>query len=309
VCPECGLHAIEPVQRKPIILAVDDAPGNLVALEAVLEREFDLKFAASGPDAIAIMERSSDVDVILMDLQMPGMDGFDTAARIKKIPGCDDIPIVFITAVYSEDPYIKRGYAAGGVDYFTKPFDPDLLRLKLGIYASFRQRATVLKARERQIKETEEILQAGRRLAGFLESLPVGVLISDVDGRICQSNEEVSRICNSAELIENDAYGTLLDWWDSQGQLLKHRGGPLTRALSGQASHNEIIQLRCIDGAAKSVFVSASPLIGIEKTIVGAVVVIQDVSESKRIEAELQDRITRLIGLGVELEHTIQSAP
>ena len=56
-------------------------------------------------------------------------------------------------------------------------------------------------------------------------------------------------------------------------------------------------------------FVSASPLIGIEKTIVGAVVVIQDVSESKRIEAELQDRITRLIGLGVELEHTIQSAP
>jgi len=57
------------------------------------------------------------------------------------------------------------------------------------------------------------------------------------------------------------------------------------------------------------VFVSASPLIGIEKTIVGAVVVIQDVSESRRIEAELQDRITRLIGLGVELEHTIQSAP
>ena len=56
-------------------------------------------------------------------------------------------------------------------------------------------------------------------------------------------------------------------------------------------------------------FVSASPLIGIEKTIVGAVVVIQDVSESRRIEAELQDRITRLIGLGVELEHTIQSAP
>src|SRR5262249_17318571 len=153
----------------------------------------------------------------------------------KKVSGCEDIPIVFITAVYSEDPYIKRGYAAGGVDYFTKPFDPDLLRLKMGIYASFRQRAAVLRERERQIKETEEILQAGRKLSAFLESLPVGVLISDVEGRICQANEEVSRICKSAELIANDAYGGLLDWWDSQGQLLKHRGGALLRALSGQA--------------------------------------------------------------------------
>ena len=55
-----------------------------------------------------------------------------------------DIPIVFITAVYHEDPYVKRGYEAGGIDYFTKPFDPDLLRLKMAIYSSFRERAEVL---------------------------------------------------------------------------------------------------------------------------------------------------------------------
>ena len=159
--------------RKPIILAVDDIPSNLLALEAVLEKDFDLRFAHSGQEAIAMLKQAHDVDAILMDLQMPIMDGFEAAAGIKKLPGCEDIPIVFITAVYSEDPFIKRGYAAGGVDYFTKPFDPDLLRLKMGIYASFRQRAAVLKERERQIKETEEILQAGRKFLAFLGNLPV----------------------------------------------------------------------------------------------------------------------------------------
>jgi CheY-like chemotaxis protein len=287
-----------------VILAVDDTPSNLVALEAVLDRDFDLKFAKSGYEALEIIGKTPDIDVILMDLQMPGMDGFETASRIKKLPGSEEIPIVFITAVYSEDPHVKRGYAAGGVDYFTKPFDPDLLRLKMGIYASFRQRGAVLRERERQIRETEEILRAGRKLSGFLESLSVGVLVADIDGRICQANEEVSRICQVA-----DNYGKMLDWWDAEGQLLKERGGPLARALAGSASHNEVLKIRCADGSLKSIFVSASPLLTNGKHIGGAVVVIQDVSETQRIEAELEDRITRLVSLGVELEHTIQQRP
>ena len=291
--------------RKPIILAVDDIPANLVALEAVLDKDFELRFASSGKQALAMLEAKPDVDVILMDLQMPEMDGFECAARIKKLAGCSEIPIVFITAVYAEDPHVKRGYAAGGVDYFTKPFDPDLLRLKMGIYASFRQRASFLREREQQLRETEEILRAGRKLSGFLESLPVGVLISDVDGRICQSNEEVSRICKSEGLIENDAYGAVLGWWDASGSLLKDRSGALERALHGKVTHNEILHIRCIDGSPKSVFVSASPLFGLERQIVGAVIVMQDVTEPKKIEAELENRITRLVSLGVELEQSI----
>lgn len=293
--------------RRPTILAVDDTPSNLVALEAVLERDFDLKFAKSGLEALELMQQSSDVDAILMDLRMPDMDGFETATRIKKLPGCDEIPIVFITAVYNEDPHIKRGYEAGGVDYFTKPFDPDLLKMKMGIYTSFRQRAAVLRERERHIKVTEEILQAGRKLAAFLESLPVGVLISDVAGRICQVNEEAARICKASDLLATDAYGELLGWWDDQGQLLKNHGGPLARALDGSASHNEVLQLRCLDGSTKTVLVSASPLLGLDKQVVGAVVVIQDVSEPKRIEAELEERIAQLVSLGVEVQQRIQS--
>jgi CheY-like chemotaxis protein len=295
------------VSRKPTILAVDDTPANLITLEAVLDRDFTLRFATSGFEAVEIMSGAPDIDVILMDLQMPGMDGFEAASRIKKLPGCEEVPIVFITAVYSEDPHIKRGYAAGGVDYFTKPFDPELLRLKMGIYASFRQRSAVLRERERQLKETEELLEAGRKLSALLENLPVGVLIADVDGRICQSNEQVSRIWKSVDAIKHDRYGELLGWWDGSGHALKTPGGPLASALEGKSCHNEARRIVCIDGTSKSVLMSASPLLGLDRQIVGAVIVIQDVSETKAIEAELENRITRLVSLGVELEQSIRT--
>jgi CheY-like chemotaxis protein len=289
------------VPGKPTILAVDDTPSNLIALEAVLEKDFNLRFAASGIEALGILQTEKSFDVILLDVQMPKMDGYETATHIKAIAGCEEIPIVFVTAVYNEDPHVRRGYQVGGVDYFTKPFDPDLLRLKVGIYASFSQRAAVLKERERQLRETEELLAAGRKLSGMLESLPVGVLIADVDGRICQSNDEVARICRSAALISNDEYGALLGWWDTAGRLLKD-GGPLSQALHDRQSRTGTIEIRCVDGTRRSVLTSASPLFGVDGHLVGAVIVLQDLSESKQIEAELENRITRLVSLGVELE-------
>jgi len=294
--------------RRPTILAVDDTPANLVAVEAVLERDFELHLARSGAEAIAMLQARPDVDVILMDVQMPVMDGFEAAAQIKKLPGCGEIPIVFITAIYKEDPHIKRGYDAGGIDYFTKPFDPDLLRIKMAVYASFRQRASILEERERQLRETEQLMRAGRKLSAVLESLPVGILIADVDGRICQANEEVSRILRSEELLKNDEYGAMLGWWNAGDQVLKDDAGPLYRALrSGKASHNEVMQVHCFDGSPKVLRVSASPLLGQSGEIVGAVLVVNDLTEPKKIEAEFEDRVARLVSLGVELERSIQS--
>src|SRR6185312_3081099 len=105
------------------VLAVDDVPANLVALEAVLGRKYELVGAKSGAEALEILGRDQSFDVILMDLQMPKMDGYEAAVRIKQLAGCEDIPLIFITAVFNEDPQIKRGYEVGAIDYFTKPFD------------------------------------------------------------------------------------------------------------------------------------------------------------------------------------------
>src|ERR1700704_5854616 len=99
--------------RKANVLAVDDKRANLLALEAVLGDEHNVLFAGSGAEAISYLESRSNVDVILMDVQMPGLDGFETAARIKQMKECQDIPIIFVTAVYNEDPHVKRGYQVG----------------------------------------------------------------------------------------------------------------------------------------------------------------------------------------------------
>ena len=290
--------------QKPTILAVDDKRANLIALDAVLSDEYHLVHASSGQEALSVLRDRKDIDVILLDVQMPGMDGFSTAAAMKKIDSARDIPIIFVTAVFNEDPHVKRGYAAGGLDYFSKPFDPDVLKLKLRVYASFRTRETLLRQRELHIRESEELLRVGRKLSSMLESLTVGVLIADTEGRICQTTEEVSRIFQSIEPTSRDCYGEILGWWDKGGRVLKDRGGPLARALDGHTSHSEPLEIACFDGSIKSIVASASPLRGIDDNLVGAVVLIQDMTEPQKIEEALESRVTRLISLGVELEET-----
>ncbi len=278
------MRPIESVIPKIRVLAVDDNPGNLVALEAVLSGECSLTLAASGDEALALLRIKPDFDLILLDIQMPELDGYQTARAIKMIEGYDNVPIIFITAIYKEEEFIKKGYAVGGVDYFSKPFDPDILRMKVGIYGSFRQKANMLKERERQLHETEGLLRAGRRLANVLETLPVGVLISDTEGRICQTNGQVARIC-----------GELLSWWDPDG--------PLARALKkGESSHNDVLEIPAPGGGLKKILCSASPLMALDKHILGAVIVVQDITESRKIEQDLEDHITKFVSLGVELQ-------
>ena len=291
--------------RKANVLVVDDKPGNLLALTALLEQEHNVIAAGSGQEAIAVLEQRGDIDVILMDVQMPGMDGYEAATHIRKVDAWKEIPIIFITAVYVEDPHIKRGYEVGGMDYFSKPFDPEILKRKIAVYASFRMRADLLKDRERRVRESEELLRVGRRLSAVLESLPVGVLIADAEGVICQSTEEASRILKAVAPLQTDEYGELIGWWDASGSMLKEGNGPLARAVQeGKSSHSERIRIRCLDGTDKTILASASPLRHLDGRIAGAVVLIQDITESAKIGEDLQERVARLVATGVELEET-----
>jgi CheY-like chemotaxis protein len=291
--------------RRARVLVVDDRHANLLALQAVLGDEYDVVFAASGTEALSTVRAQRDIDLILLDVQMPDMDGFETAQRIKQLEGARDIPIIFVTAIYTEDPFIKKGYQVGGMDYFSKPFDPEILKMKVAVYASFRQKAAFLRERELHIRESEELVQIGRKLSTMLESLPVGVLIADVEGRICETTEEVSRILNTTEANDGDAYGEILGWWDTAGKALRNHDGPLPRALRGESSHHsERLAIRRFNGGAETIVASASPLRGLDGRIVGAVVLIQDLSETREIENDLHQRVTKLISLGVELEES-----
>jgi CheY-like chemotaxis protein len=116
------------------ILLVDDRPENLLALEAILvSLGQTLVRASSGEEALKAL-LADDYAVILLDVQMPGMDGFETAAHIKRRERTRHVPILFLTAV-DYDPHLAfRGYQAGAVDYISKPFDPWVLRSKVGVF-------------------------------------------------------------------------------------------------------------------------------------------------------------------------------
>jgi CheY-like chemotaxis protein len=122
------------VVQKAKILLVDDRPENLLALEAILSAlDQTLVRASSGEEALKAL-LTDDFAVILLDVQMPGMDGFETAAHIKRRERTRDIPIIFLTAINHGPHHTFRGYAAGAVDYISKPFDPWVLRAKVSVF-------------------------------------------------------------------------------------------------------------------------------------------------------------------------------
>ncbi|MBR7834784.1 response regulator [Actinospica durhamensis] len=133
------------VTERAKILLVDDRPENLVALEAVLGAlDQTLVRAASGEEALKAL-LTEDFAVILLDVQMPGLDGFETAAHIKRRERTKDIPIIFLTAVSNGPHHTFRGYAAGAVDYLAKPFDPWILRAKVSVFVELHRKNLLLK--------------------------------------------------------------------------------------------------------------------------------------------------------------------
>jgi len=157
--------------RGPVqILLVDDRPENLVALEAVLRPlGHDLVTAASGEEALKRL-LTEDFAVILLDVLMPGMDGFETAVQIKQRDKTRDVPIIFLTAISRDESDVLQGFSAGAVDYVTKPYEGWLLRAKVQVFIDLYQKTAQLK-RQRELLATrldqryvEEALQL-RKLA------------------------------------------------------------------------------------------------------------------------------------------------
>ncbi|MER7927075.1 response regulator [Streptomyces sp. NPDC096057] len=126
------------------ILLVDDMEDNLVALEAVLgSLNEPLVRARSGEEAMKALLRQR-FAVVLLDIRMPGMDGFETAANIKRLDQTKDVPIIFLTGTDADAGYAFRGYATGAADYLTKPFDPWVLRAKVSVFLELHRKNQLL---------------------------------------------------------------------------------------------------------------------------------------------------------------------
>ncbi|MEU9099260.1 response regulator [Streptomyces sp. NPDC048361] len=160
--------------QKAKILLVDDRPENLLALEAILSAlDQTLVRASSGEEALKAL-LTDDFAVILLDVQMPGMDGFETAAHIKRRERTRDIPIIFLTAINHGPHHTFRGYAAGAVDYISKPFDPWVLRAKVSVFVELYMKNCQLREQAALLRlQLEGGTQGGaaRESAGLLAEL------------------------------------------------------------------------------------------------------------------------------------------
>ena len=162
------LEAAGPVN----ILIVDDEPKNLTVLESVLnDPDYRLVRALSGDEALLAL-MAQEFAVLVLDVRMPGMTGFELAQLVKERKRTARIPIIFLTAYYNEDQHILEGYGTGAVDYLHKPVNPSVLRSKVAVFAELHKKRRALEAANRALKDLNESLdrRVTERTTALLES-------------------------------------------------------------------------------------------------------------------------------------------
>jgi len=151
------------MSKQKSILIVDDTQTNVETLMSLLEEKYDILAALSGEDALEILEEES-VDLILLDIMMPGIDGYETCTRVKSNPKTQDIPVIFITAMSDEDS-LERAYDVGGIDYITKPFKVKEVLSRISTQLSLQEKKQILQdIVSSKTKLIEELLNLGIEL-------------------------------------------------------------------------------------------------------------------------------------------------
>jgi PAS domain S-box-containing protein len=206
------------------LLLVDDRPENLLALEAILEPlGQELVRAQSGEDALRRLLHD-EFAVILLDVQMPVLDGFQTAELIKKLERTRHIPIVFLTAISKDADHIFQGYGAGAVDYLMKPFDPQILRAKVSVFIELWQKTVKIRRQDALLK-AQEIATLEResesRYRSLADAVPQIVWTTDADGKTLSYNErwyeytgmERDHEDHAESIVHPDDVPEMLDLW------------------------------------------------------------------------------------------------
>jgi len=274
------------------ILGVDDRPKNLLALEAVLE-ELDICFvkAHSGQEALEYVFRQ-EFALILLDVQMPEMDGFETASLIRSNKRSEHIPIIFVTAISFEKKHVFKGYDVSAVDYLFKPIDPNILRSKVKVFIElFRQKeklkkkALELEQANLQILEQQKALKKSeiRFRTAFDQSFQF-MAILDVKGKVLELNDLSCKACGSTEKKMIGRY--LWDTWQFKDQeektALKHH---IEKAAKDESTNDETVFYN-EKGAKLAILRTISPVKDEFGRVIHISVQCQDITERKRAEEE-----------------------
>jgi diguanylate cyclase (GGDEF)-like protein/PAS domain S-box-containing protein len=286
------------------ILLVDDRAENLLALEAIIEHEdYRLIKAFSGEEALRCLLKYN-FAAILLDVQMPGMDGFGTAKIIKAREKTKNIPILFITANNMDSEHIFKGYSLGAIDYILKPFDPIILKAKVeGFVQIYKMNQQILKQATILIEKTRELEMTNRELTKVTSDLRISeelanvisetsmdtMLVIDETGIILKVNPAIEKMFGyeETEILGKDIF-VLFSNEESQKYLLKVL--KVVNRLENILGYENQKELKAIhkDGSTLPVEVQIGKRYVQDRCIVACT--IRDISKAK----EYQDRITHL---------------
>ena len=260
------------------ILLVDDQPNNLLALESILSSTDGLSLvsADSGTKALKHLLQN-DFAVVLLDVQMPDLDGFETANLIRQRDRSRDTPIIFLTALSRSETNVFRGYELGAVDYIFKPFHPEILRSKVNVFVelfrkreAFKRQATEL---ARLIKQNELILRAAAE----------GVFGVDLEGNTTFVNPAAARMIGRAvEEIKGGDMHSLVHPVFPGVMTCDERHCRLRAVVHGEAAYDEIQDTFFrADGTSFPVEFCASPMRDENGDLLGSVITFRDVTEKR----------------------------
>ncbi|MBX9406701.1 EAL domain-containing protein [Pseudomonas baetica] len=181
----------QPGEGSSVLLIVDDYPENLISMRALLQRQdWQVLTAASGFEALNLL-LEHDVDLVLLDVQMPGMDGFEVARLMRGSQRTQLTPIIFLTANEQSQAAVIKGYASGAVDYLFKPFDPQILKPKVQALLEHQRNRRALQRLSRDLESARAFN------ASVLDNAAEGILVLSEDGLIRFANPAISRLLNA----------------------------------------------------------------------------------------------------------------
>ncbi|MEG5137197.1 MULTISPECIES: hybrid sensor histidine kinase/response regulator [unclassified Microcoleus] len=264
------------------VLLVDDRPENLVALEAILNsHSYNLVQANSGAEALRCL-LNDDFAVILLDVQMPGMDGFETATLIRSRDRSRSTPIIFVTAFSSNDTHVFKGYSLGAVDYLFKPLEPEILTSKVQVFVELFQKTAEVKRQATQLAAVNnELSKSEERFRTLCACSPLGIYLADVEGRCTYMNprcQEISGLILDENLVSvwqrsvhpENRDRVVADWlgWIKEG-------------------HEYSSEFRLVDNEdVRWIHVQSSPMFSDLGKLIGHVGTVRDITDRKQAEEE-----------------------
>lgn len=270
-----------------MILIVDDKPDNIFSLKSLLNlHNFSVDTAASGEEALKKVLKNT-YFLIILDVQMPDMDGFEVAEAISGFNKAKDTPIIFLSAISKEKKYITKGYTSGGTDYVTKPIDPDILLLKVKTFYKLSEQTKDLNRVQNSLKKEvesrkiaqEKLAENMNELRSVMESLPLIAFTVNKNGQIEYVNEQwydySSLSSKFPEVHPDDEY--ICDNWEKSFAL-------------GKEFSSEIRLKKIKDGNYRYYFFKIKPIIQ-DKEILKWVGTFMDIHHQKTLNEVLEQKV------------------